>query len=280
MTPLFSTLGYNYSDPNGAITDFSANTIAHLDSIPSLIVEWQSTDIANNDVSGYFQNPVGTVSTSIKTTANAIYNIVTANIANSTLTYTNPGVDSIMANVANASNTLITTASNFYDHTNRVSGVTAYSDYITEAGATIALTKPFKDTVMGYAKSAIYIIYHTDVISNTSIMNGSQTSLFTEPELNTYLTLIGPYANTINSSLTISVSNLTSAQANTIYAGIIATSGFMDTRRNHDETFYTNLVTLVKNYNTVRPLSNMGESERILVNDYTGTVKLLSRINA
>jgi hypothetical protein len=280
MTPLFQTLSYNYDDPHGAITDFSANTIAHLDSIPSLIVEWQSADIANNDVTGYFQNPVGTVSTSIKTSANAIYNIVTANIANSTLTYTNPGVSLIMANVANVSNSLITTASNFYDHTNRVSGVTSYLDFITEAGATIASTKPFKNTVLAYAKSATYVIYQTDEISNTAIMNGSHTSLFTEPELNVYSTLIGPYANTINSSLTVSVSNLTSAQANTIYAGIIATSGFMDTRRNHDETFYTNLVTLVKNYNTVRPLSNMGESERILVNDYTGTVKLLSRINA
>jgi hypothetical protein len=185
-----------------------------------------------------------------------------------------------MANVANVSNSLITTASNFYDHTNRVSGVTSYLDFITEAGATIASTKPFKNTVLAYAKSATYVIYQTDEISNTAIMNGSHTSLFTEPELNVYSTLIGPYANTINSSLTLTVSNLTSAQANTIYAGIIATSGFMDTRRNHDETFYTNLVTLVKNYNTVRPLSNMGESERILVNDYTGTTKLLSRINA
>jgi len=275
MTPLFQTLGYNYSDPNGAITDFSANTIAHLDSIPPLIVDWQSADIANNDVTGYFQNPVGTVSLSIKTTSNAIHNIAT-----STITFTNPGVDLIMANVANVSNNLITASSSFYDHTNRVSGVTSYSDYITEAGATIASTKPFKDTIAGYAKSATYIIYQTDGISNTSIMNGSQTSLFTAPELNVYLTNLQNYSNTINSSLTLTVSNLTSAQANTIRDGITATSSFIDTRRSHDETFFTNLVTLVNNYNKVRQLSNMGESEKLLVNNYTGTTKLLSRINA
>ncbi len=275
MTPLFQTLGYNYSDPNGAITDFSANTIAHLDSIPPLIVDWQSADIANNDVTGYFQNPVGTVSLSIKTTSNAIHNIAT-----STITFTNPGVDLIMANIAIVSNNLITASSSFYDHTNRVSGVTSYSDYITEAGATIASTKPFKDTIAGYAKSATYIIYQTDGISNTSIMNGSQTSLFTAPELNVYLTNLQNYSNTINSSLTLTVSNLTSAQANTIRDGIIATSSFIDIRRVHDETFYTNLVTLVNNYNIVRPLSNMGESQTTLVNNYTGTTKLLSRINA
>jgi hypothetical protein len=73
---------------------------------------------------------------------------------------------------------------------------------------------------------------------------------------------------------------LTSAQANTIRDGITATSSFMDTRRVHDETFFTNLVTLVNNYNKVRQLSNMGESEKLLVNNYTGTTKLLSRINA
>ena len=275
MTPLFQTLGYNYDDPHGAITDFSANTVAHLNVIPSLIVDWQSADIANNDVTGYFQNPVGTVSTSIKTTANAIHNI-----ANSTITFTNLGVDLIMANIANVSNNLISTSLSLYDHTNRVSGVTPYSDYITEVGATIASTKPFKDTVMAYAKSATYIIYQTDGISNTSIMNGSQTSLFTAPELNVYLTNLQNYSNTINSSLTLTVSNLTSAQANTIRDGITATSSFMDTRRSHDETFYTNLVTLVNNYNAVRPLSNMGESQTTLVNNYTGTPKLLSRINA
>jgi len=275
MTPLFQTLGYNYDDPHGAITDFSANTVAHLNVIPSLIVDWQSADIANNDVTGYFQNPVGTVSLSIKTTSNAIHNIAT-----STITFTNLGVDLIMANIANVSNNLISTSLSLYDHTNRVSGVTLYSDYITEVGATIASTKPFKDTVMAYAKSATYIIYQTDGISNTSIMNGSQTSLFTAPELNVYLTNLQNYSNTINSSLTLTVSNLTSAQANTIRDGITATSSFMDTRRVHDETFFTNLVTLVNNYNKVRQLSNMGESEKLLVNNYTGTTKLLSRINA
>ena len=72
MTPLFQTLSYNYDDPNGAITDFSANTIAHLDSIPPLIVEWQSADIANNDVSGYFQNPVANSTQIIWNSANSI----------------------------------------------------------------------------------------------------------------------------------------------------------------------------------------------------------------
>ena len=278
MATLFSKLGYNYSDPHGDITDLSADTIEHLEALPPIIEDWQSQDIADSNVGGYNQNPLGTISTTIATTANVIMNI------QSTIQiYDNAGVGSIMVNVANAANNLISTMSAFKDHTDRVSGVTSYSDYITEAGSSIASTKPFKDTIKGFSKLLMYVIYQTDGISNTSIMYGSQTSLFTGPEANTYSNTLTTYKTTVNSSIYISGPNtkstLTSTQANTINTGINEMITFFDTRRTHDETFFTNMKTMVSDYQKTRQFSNMGESETALVNNYTGSSKLLTRIN-
>ena len=279
MATLFQKLGYNYSDPHGDITEFSDATKEHLDAIPSLIEDWQTQDISDSNVGSYNQNPLGTISTSIAVTANLIMNL------RSTIEiYDNVGVDSIMANVANAANNLISTMNAFKDHTDRISGVTSYGDYITEAGSTIATTKPFKDTVKGNARSLMYIIYQTDGISNTAIMNGALTSLFTGPEANTYSNTLTTYKTTVNSSIYFSSpntkSNLTSTQANTINTGINEIITFFDTRRTHDESFFTNMKTLVSNYQKTRQFSNMGESETNLVNGYTGTSKLLTRLNS
>jgi hypothetical protein len=278
MATLFQKLGYNYSDPHGDITEFSDATKEHLDAIPPLIEDWQTQDISDSNVGNYNQNPLGTISTSIAVSANSIQNVVS-----SIEIYTNTGVSNVMANVANSANNLITTANNFKDHTDRISGVTSYGDYITEAGSTIATTKPFKDTVKGNARSLMYIIYQTDGISNTAIMNGALTSLFTGPEMNVYYNAISTYTTTINSSIAYTpnaTSSLTLSQANTIYAMIANTASFMDTRRTHDETFFTNMKTMVSDYKTVRQFSDMGESETTLVNDYTGTSKLLTRLNS
>jgi hypothetical protein len=278
MATLFQKLGYSYSDPHGDVTSLSTDTIEHLDSLPPIIEDWQSQDISDSNVGSYNQNPLGSISTSIATSANAILNV------SSTIEIcTNAGVSAVMANIANSANNLITTANNFKDHTDRVSGVTSYADYITEATSSIASTKPFKDTIKGYSKLLMYVIYQTDGISNTSIMYGAQTSLFTGPEMNVYYTALSTYANIINSSISYTpnvTSNLTSTQANTIYAMIANTASFIDTRRTHDETFFTNMKNMVSDYQKTRQFSNMGESETDLVNNYTGSSKILTRLNS
>ena len=278
MATLFQKLGYSYNDPHGDVTSLSDDTIEHLKALPPIIEDWQTQDISDSNVGGYNQNPLGTISTSIAVSANAI-----KNVASTIEICTNPGVSAVMANIANSANNLITTVNNFKDHTDRVSGVTSYADYITEAGSAIASTKPFKDTIKGYSKLLMYVIYQTDGISNTSIMYGAQTSLFTGPEMNVYYTALSTYANIINSSISYTpnvTSNLSSTQANTIYAMIANTASFVDTRRTHDETFFTNMKNMVSDYQKTRQFSNMGESETDLVNNYTGSSKILTRLNS
>lgn len=276
MATLFQNLGYNYSDPNGAITEFSANTVEHMDSMPVLIQDWQTEDIATSNTGGYLQNPLGPVSTSIAVSANLIMNVV------STIsTYTNIGVANVMVHIANSSNNLIIAATNFKDHTDRVSGAISLADAFAAntSDAAISATKPFRDTIKGTSKILTYIIYQTDGISNTAILNGAQTSLFTGPEMNVYATSIQTYPNTINSSISAGTSNLTLTQANTINNTINEAITFVDTRRTHDETFFTNMKTMLSDYNKTNQFTNMGGSEAQVVNDYTGTQKLLTRIN-
>jgi len=276
MATLFQNLGYNYSDPHGDITEFSADTVEHIEALPPIIEDWQTEDIATSNVGGYLQNPLGTISTSIATSANAIMNVV-----NTISTYTNIGVANVMVHVANSSNNLITAATNFKDHTDRVSGVVSYDDAVAAnpADTTIISTKPFKDMIKGFSTLLVYVIYQTDGISNTSIMYGSQTSLFTGPEMNVYYNTISTYANTINSSISVGTSNLTLTQANTINTTINEAITFVDTRRTHDETFFINMKTMLSDYQKTRQFSNMGGSETDLVNNYIGTQKLLTRIN-
>jgi hypothetical protein len=119
-TGVFATLNYNFNDPNGAVKEYSANTQAHLNTMPAFIESWQAQDIANNDVGGYFKNPVSAyVNTIITLSAQMREEANTANSSNSSV----DGLSSIIT----AANTLATTANSFLAHTNRISGVTPFT---------------------------------------------------------------------------------------------------------------------------------------------------------
>ena len=137
MATLFQKLGYSYSDPHGDVTDYSADTLEHLKALPSLIDPWQTQDISDSSVGDYFQNPLSTVSTTISVTANSIYAVLNSNVS-----YSVTGVSAVMANVMSSTLTLYTAAVNFKDHTDRISGVSSYNDYV-ESGSAAAATKPF-----------------------------------------------------------------------------------------------------------------------------------------
>jgi hypothetical protein len=304
MTELYQILQYNFDDPNGSVKDFSTDAIAHLDSIPSMIEDWQSQDIANNSVNGYLKNPVSNVTANISSSSNNIINVLdtgtSSNAANifyvtTDVLGTTPAISNVFQDIITVSGSLITQNSNantsFKSHTDRVSGLTNYTDYL---GDPATLLKPFYITAMGYGKVAVYILYQTDGISNSSVVLGSFTSLLIKPQLEASYNLITTYANTINSSITVTssgtglsnspftttrTSNLSLLVVTAMYNELANTNTLMDTRRTHDETYYTNLKTLVTDYNTVRQFSQMGETQLDLVNNHIGTDKLLSRIN-
>jgi hypothetical protein len=253
-TGVYATLNYNFSDPNNYVENLSANAVAHLNAMPAFIQSWQAQDIANNTVGGYFQNPVVGYVNTIITVSNQMN--VAANSAN---------IDSITI----AANTLYWDAQNFLAHTNRISGVTAYTG---------DNTVPYYNNAMNLGKTALYITNQTDNITNTAPIMGSFTSILVGPQI--YSSANTMSADYIILTAGISANNLSNSQITQILSDIANTDSLLVTRQNADVTYFTNLQTFVNNYNTVKQFSNMGETQTYLLNNFIGTDKLKSRINS
>ena len=199
-TGVYSTLGYNFSDPNGYVQPLSANTQSNLNQFPAIIEPWQAQDIANNSVSGYFQNPVATYVNNIIYVANQIFTLAnTASGANSSYTGT-----ANVSGIATVSASLMSDASSFLAHTNRVSGVTSIY------GQTDTNVNPYYQTATSYGKQAIMLVNQTDGITNNSPILGCMTSILIGPQINSGNTTISNDLITLTSG--ISGNNLSNAQ--------------------------------------------------------------------
>jgi hypothetical protein len=254
---VYSTLGYNFSDPNGYVKLYSTDTQQHLNSMPAFIEPWQAQDASSGRATNnanYFQNPTKNVITLISTTANLISSIITSN-----------GITQL-ANVANIANALISTANNFLAHTNRISGVTLYAG---------DLTVPYYTTAMSYGKQAMYIVNQTDGIINTSPMLGSFTSLLVTPQITANSNVITSRANTIINSISGNTSSLTSNQISQIYSDWSNTNTFLTNQRNADINYFNNLQAFINNYNTTRQFTNLGETQDYLITNFIGTPSLV-----
>jgi hypothetical protein len=273
-TGVYATLGYNFDDPNGDVIQLSANTVEHLNSMPAFIESWQAQDIANGTVGGYYQNPVAANTNIIITSAGSIVSIYDS--ANGII-----GLETIYTEA----NTLQLTATNFLEHTNRISGVTPFVGQDVE--------NPYYDTAMGIGKTALYITNQTDNITNTSPILGSFTSILIGPQVGQSTSQIQNYVILIQNSLnteetmdeggntiTTTTSNLTPTQISDIETGLLNTNTLLYDRQTGDVTYYTNLRAFVDKYNTTKKFTNMGETETYLVNNFVGTDKIKERINS
>ena len=270
-TGVYSVLNYNFSDPNGYIQVMDANTQSHMNSMPAFITEWQATDIKNSDVGGYYYNSVAPVTQRIWNTANSIMSI-TANVANL-------NTNSV---IYIAASTLASTSNTFLIHTNRLSNVDPFGGQ--------DIDQPFYLNALNFGRMAMYVTNQTDGIINTSPIMGSFTSLLVTPQLTANSNTINAYVSLITSSissntdletgLTSNTSNLSNSQITQIYSGLANTNNLMGGRRNADVTYYNNLRNFVNNYNTVKAIGNLSETEKYLANNFIGTQKLITRINS
>ena len=245
---IFARLQFDGSFQGNNTTEMSDSVKNHMNTMPQMLNSWQKQDLADSNAGGYFQNPVITITNSIWGVANGIIGI--ANLASSNVTQ-----------VYSAANTLFTSANNFMQHTNRISGVSGTDPDNPSL--------PTYQSAIGAGKLVSYIVYQSDGIQNNAPLIGSFTSLYTSNNLTSYYITIQNYATTVQNSLNVSTyqSNLTQTQANTIASNIANVALFMDTRRNADLTFYTNSQLIVSDYNKVRTFSNMGQTETDLTNN-------------
>ena len=133
MAKLFQKLGYNYIDTRGDIPDLSVDAKEHLNSVPTIIADWQSADIANNSVSDYFKNPTSVSVANILNSANTLRDTILT-----ISSYTNVGVQdklNVVVDIVstNVSSNLYTNSVNFVAHTNRISGVTSFQTDVNVA---------------------------------------------------------------------------------------------------------------------------------------------------
>lgn len=249
---IFDRLGFPDSLSANTI-NFSPDTQNSLNNMPPILVTWQMEDIANDDTSGYFQNPVYYSSNYVK---DMLIDIETYSQSKGYTTIYAAANSAVMAN----------TATNFIDHTNRLSGVTPMT------ADTVNL--PHYQNCIGIGKALTYIVYQSDGISNNAVLTGNFGSLFT---LNT----ISYYADTLlaDKIKIVTSPSLSGSEILQIISDINGANNFMANNITQDVNYFANCNSVLASYNAVKGLSTMGDTEKYLVNNLIGTTKLKSRIS-
>lgn len=294
MSSLFDRLGYNFqSTQSNTVIEFSQETLNHLNNVPQLLTDWQKSDLANNQVGGYLENPVANVIGYIRNTCNTIYNLVKADSGSNTniVTGTTGAISTLFVGISsNTGNIGSNNGGLFLAHTNRISGVVNVAQSVAQTANGELGQLPHYDTALSIGQVVMYLVYQTDAIQNNAPIMGNFTSLMIENELESYNANIQSYYTQISNSLTITgsgtlgdpyvrTSNLSLAQTQSIYANTSGIDTLISTRRNSDELFYANSKQIVAEYKSVKAFSGMGMSANNLVQNFVGTDKLKSRIN-
>lgn len=249
---IFDRLGFPDSLSANTI-NFSTNTQNSLNTMPQILTTWQMEDIANDDTSGYFQNPVS------EHASNLVSILINISANAQIKGYTTIKTESDNSLDSNTANT-------FIQHTDRLSGVEPLT------ADTVQL--PHYETCIGLGKALTYIVYQSDGISNNAVLLGNFGSLFASN------TLID-FNNTLYNDLLLikSATLLTPTQNAAIILDIQTANSFVANSVSQDVSYYANCNSILASYNAVKGLSTMGDTEKYLVNNLIGTTKLKSRIS-
>lgn len=266
MTSIFGRLSFP-ADLGNNVTTYSNSTIKHMNYVPKLLDDWQYKDMANNDVGGYYVNPVAN-------SANLILTI-------STQIYTNTSNCTDLIAIATSANNLVNVANNFLAHTNRLSGI------VEPNSDTAGL--PHYSSAISVAKTVSYVCYQSDGVSNNAPIIGNFGSLYTANNLAAYYTTIKSYSSIIANTIYYEVagdppayvarSNLSSGLISSITANLNSVNTFMSGKQTSDVNFFNQSNAIVADLNSAKKFTGMGETEKYLVNTLIGTDKLKSRIN-
>lgn len=269
---IFARLNYDSNAVAGFVQPLSDAVQKQINTMPPLLNSWQQSDIANNNVGGYFQNPLANTLSTIITTANSIITIAGIQGANTNVVF-------------QAANTLaLTTGPGFLAHTNRISGV--------EPINTDTVTLPHYNTAISVGKMLQYLVSQSDGVQNNGPILSSFTSLFVGNTLNVMANTIQTDYQTLNTSIytytyydpdlgqnvTVNQLNVSPSTANTIGANVANIVSLMTTRQNYDVTYYQNAQSVINDYNSVKQFNSMGQTETSLTG-LVGSSKLTSRLN-
>jgi len=279
---------------NGII-DFSKGVLDQMNAMPRLLEDWQFEDIANDDVGGYFVNPVADVTQNIRNTSNTLISLLSANPSTNTQAVTGStgdittlftGMITLSANIGGFN------GGEFIAHTNRLSGVTPLDASPSTSGIDTALL-PHYDTALATGQLMMYLVYQSDGVQNNSPIMNNFTSIVIEDDLNSLYSNIANYYTTISNSITVSgggtdantdpivrVSNLSLSVVQTMSNNLTTINTTLATKRNNDEVYYATSRKVAGEFNELRRFNNMGATANNLVQNYVGSNKLLTRLNS
>lgn len=268
MGTILGRLGYTFEDEgNTRVLNFSANAVAALNTVPDLLSDWQYEDLKENDVNGYYKNPVANITNSIITLSNSMVQLA--------CTISSGGFTDV---IDTANSVALYVAPQFRDHTYRISGVvTVLDDERPDL--------PHYDTAVAQGRGLTYIAYQSDNVTNSSLVMSSLTSILIEDDLSDLYNVANTQYYVVLYSLSDdgmggNTSNLTSGQILNVKNSLVTINTTFETRRTHDETCYTNGQTILRDFGQLRGIGASGETQNNLLINYVGSDKLLERIDS
>ena len=262
----------NITDPEIAnnARPLNASANAYVNFLPIQLKQWQAEDIGNNQASGYFTNPTGSLAVSISNAGNTI--ITACQNANN------------LAGIVNSAITMVAAKEYFVAHTNRMSGVTK----VTQATATL----PHYDTAILMGKSLMNIVSQTDNIQNKSPILACFSSLFCANTMSEYANTLITYPTIIVNSLNVVTvgegidsylqydSNLSSEQISTMISTITSATSILVDKPANDVAMYARFKAVQAEVTELKQFTNLGQTEQYLINNFIGSEKLKTRLNS
>jgi len=290
---VFGRLGWNFDPADDTILTLSDCIITQLKKMPRFLKDWQAEDMRNGNVGSYYKNPVADVVSSINSALEQIQSKIFVGTSTSSSGEEAPVTSNIyispLENVYSEAGFALDEGRKFLKHTDRVSGVTepqAATDATESTG-----NYPHFSQISGIGRTLLFITNQTDGITNAAPMLGAMTSIFIDDELQTYKNTIIEYPELIENSINVSTvfsgedqfttkaSNLTSGQIETIIDNIRGVKTLFQTRRTHDENFWTQALKVVKEQQLFINMNNGGEFASLIRDRFTGTDKYKDSAN-
>jgi hypothetical protein len=271
----FDRFQYNFDSTKfgsaGQLSDAGQTTLnAYANSVP--MATWQKTDLANGPVDRktYYKNPISS------SCMNLVSSLETLNVTVKNTTFSASGaatVASHLTGITQGLRRLEVQALN--THANNISGVGAIN-----ADPSI----PTLDGITAMGNQLIMLLNKTDGISNTVGAMGAMTSLFLQPDLDSYSANVLSYNTEIINNSTYgglppaNTCSLSAARLEQMNTALNIMKDYLYSRRNGDYTFYQTGLQVVMDFTTLNRFSNMSDSQKYLVNNYIGSDSLKAKL--
>jgi len=268
MGSVYGRLGYDFDTIkfNGAdVLSNGANNYLTYSNIQ--LSSWQTTELGDATVGGYYQNPHTGILSDLTITLNNIK--ANSNTDSIIFTYAADGANILSALATSTIGSIVS----FKTHTDNISGVTLSSN---------TTLYPDLNSAMGVSTQILTITNKTDSVQNNVPILGNFTSLYIGPDLITSNTVIANDNITLLDTIYLDLdgnnaSNITNSAMNVIISDVQTLKTLIDTRKNGDISFYVNSLAISNDYQTLLQFSNIGATQNSLI-QLIGTDKLKNNL--